>query len=175
MVCLFSWNNKMPVETISGDLLESDAQYIIHQCNCVSKTYSGLAQYLFQKYPYANIYAERKDGKYVHLPEEIYIRGDADNRYVINATAQIFPGRPSNNRFLHWQDSVKDRKQFFYKCLLKVAGIENLKSIAFPYKIGCGLAGGDWSVYKRIIEKFSDHVEAKYKTQVFIVKRPEDS
>lgn len=28
------------------------------------------------------------------------------------------------------------------------------KSVGFPYKIGCDLAGGDWSIVSKIIEKY---------------------
>ena len=32
------------------------------------------------------------------------------------------------------------------------------KSIALPYKLGCGLAGGDWNIVYKIIEKvFEDY------------------
>lgn len=37
-------------------------------------------------------------------------------------------------------------------------------SIAIPYKIGCGIANGDWNiVYKIIEEVFSDYDVALYK------------
>ena len=32
----------------------------------------------------------------------------------------------------------------------------NLPSIAFPEQIGCGLAGGDWGAYERMLEEFAD-------------------
>ncbi len=28
------------------------------------------------------------------------------------------------------------------------------KSVGFPYKIGCDLAGGDWDIVSKIIEKY---------------------
>ena len=31
-------------------------------------------------------------------------------------------------------------------------------TIAFPYKIGCGIGGGDWDIYKRLIEGFARDV-----------------
>ena len=36
--------------------------------------------------------------------------------------------------------------------------IDGLESIAFPYLIGCGLAGGEWNDYKAAIESFSSMV-----------------
>jgi hypothetical protein len=37
----------------------------------------------------------------------------------------------------------------------------------FPYKIGCGLAGGDWNEYSKVLEKFSS--QGKHYYEVFIV------
>lgn len=31
---------------------------------------------------------------------------------------------------------------------------ENIKSVAFPYMIGCGLAGGNWETYLGMITDF---------------------
>ena len=165
----------MSLQLLNDDLLDHDARYIVHQCNCISKTWSGLADAIFQKYPYSNIYQERQLGKYIHTPGEIYIRGDgANNRYIINATAQIYPGKPSSKEFLNFVDGIKDRKQFFYNCLMAIADVKDLHSVAFPYKIGCGLAGGDWKIYSKILEKFSNYVEQKQGATVFVVKRPDD-
>ena len=35
-------------------------------------------------------------------------------------------------------------------------GKEKPSSTAFPYKIGCGLAGGKWSKYEAMIEAFAE-------------------
>ena len=34
--------------------------------------------------------------------------------------------------------------------------LPDLKSIAFPFQIGCGLAGGDWNVYLNETERFAN-------------------
>ena len=51
----------------------------------------------------------------------------------------------------------------------KITKIENLKSIAFPFKIGCNLAGGNWNNYLNMLEAFSSKVQA----EVYIFK-PEE-
>lgn len=44
-------------------------------------------------------------------------------------------------------------------------------SIAIPYKIGCGIANGDWNkVYKIIEEVFSDYEITLYRLEVSNVK-----
>lgn len=156
---------------IKGDILETDFQYIAHQCNCVSSGWSGLAYGIFEKFPYSNIYDERNRGKYVHIPGEIYIRGNgADKRYVINFTGQIYPGYPSDTKFLQFIDSAPNRRKFLYDCLMEIAEIKNLKEIAFPYRVGCGLAGGNWDEYEILLKKFAVYVEKKCGAEVFVLR-----
>jgi hypothetical protein len=50
--------------------------------------------------------------------------------------------------------------------------IKGLKSIAFPWRIGCGIADGDWDYYQRLIEIFSNKMPD---VEVFIVKRITDN
>jgi O-acetyl-ADP-ribose deacetylase (regulator of RNase III) len=147
----------MTVEIISGDLLESDAKYICHQCNCITTHSAGIAFYIFDKFPYANIYKNRKEWD---VPGTIEICGDGkDQRYIINMLAQVYPGKPG------YPDSLKDgyiaREKYFQQCLDKIAEIEELDSLAFPYKIGCNLAKGNWDNYYQMICDFADRVEAK--------------
>jgi hypothetical protein len=39
--------------------------------------------------------------------------------------------------------------------------IEKLESIAFPWRIGCGAAGGNWEKYMKMIEGFSEYVDGE--------------
>jgi O-acetyl-ADP-ribose deacetylase (regulator of RNase III) len=49
---------------------------------------------------------------------------------------------------------------------LKKFAKENNLSVGIPYKIGCGLAGGDWKRTKSIIEKiFKDYPVNIYKKE----------
>ena len=126
------------INIIEGDLLESKEQYICHACNCVSYGAAGLAYALFNKFPYSNIYHERKC---VSEPGTISVHGDGEeNRYIINMFSQYFPGK--SNKF-NQKDTDKIRKNYFMSCLEQISKIENINSIAFPFNIGCGLAGGN--------------------------------
>lgn len=159
--------SNIKTETIIGDLLESDAKYICHQCNCVSKGAAGLAFYLFDKFPYANVYERRTEPSNLGTIE---ICGDGkEQRYVINMFSQYYPGHA-----LRWPDSSKDgvqaREKLFQECLDKISEIQDLDSIGFPYKIGCNLGGGTWEHYRTMIEQFGNNVDAK----VFIYQRPGD-
>lgn len=149
-----------PVEEI-GDLLSHRAKYIAHQCNCVSQRARHLAHDVFSRFPYADVYSDR-DGKARDVPGTIAIRGDgATKRFVINMFAQRYP---SVSRF--GNDTPLLRQKWFSECLEEISKIPDLESIAFPWCIGCGAAGGDWRAYRDMIIGFAEQVNAT----VFIVK-----
>lgn len=149
---------------VRGDLLESDCKYITHQTNCISEGgAAGLARHLFDKFPYADTYKDRTEED---KPGTIVVRGNGDDqRYVINLMGQYYPGSYSPNTD---NDNANKRKTYFFKALLEIAKIEDLESVAFPYRIGCGIAAGDWDWYLDTLLKFSDYVGDS--AEVFIYK-----
>jgi len=159
------------VKFIEGDLLGSDAQFIAHQCNCVSSTAAHLARAIFESFPYSDIYSPRaavdKEDRPIagEEPGRIVIKGNGDDeRYVINIMGQLFPGmkHPDGSK-----DGNKAREGFFKEALSRIVQIPNLKSIAFPWCIGCGAAGGDWDKYLEMLMDFATEVED---TEVIIIK-----
>ncbi len=139
------------INIVQGNLLDAEDQYIAHQCNCITKKAAHLSFDVFQRFPYANIYATRPN---TDRPGTIVIKGDGvTQRYVINMLGQYYPGKPKYpNSSL---DGSKIREQYFHQCLLQIYKIRDLKSIAFPYKVGCGAAGGNWNNYLGTLENFS--------------------
>lgn len=149
---------------IHGNLLESKEKYIAHQCNCLTQSSAGIAKNIFDKYPYANTYSSRTEPDTL---ASIKILGDSlENRFVINMFAQYYPGKPKYPESK--LDGILARQQYFYQCLLKIAKISDLESIAFPYKIGCNLAGGDWNYYYGVLNNFANHVHDKYHVKTFL-------
>jgi len=141
-------------QIINCDILEVDASYIAHQCNATSNRSFGLSSAIFKKYPRANIYS----GKYKEVDRELGSIIVREN--IINMIAQTNPGKPKGD------DSKENRLTAFEKCLAKIGekislaestekGEENF-SVAFPYGIGCGLAGGDWSEYLQRLKDFAN-------------------
>jgi hypothetical protein len=68
------------------------------------------------------------------------------------------------------EDSKAQRAKWFQTALDKLAALtiqRQWKTIAFPENIGCGLAGGDWTVYRSMIVQFAQKVYPA--TVVFIV------
>ena len=146
------------IEIVTGNLLESKEKYLLHQTNCVSnKKAVGLAKDIFNKYPYADCYSNRLEAS---APGTIDIRGDGiSNRLIINLHAQYYPGRAK------YPDSIKDgilvREKYFHQCLLKVARIPNLESVALPWGVGCGIAGGRWTNYLGTITNMYNYLDNK--------------
>jgi len=147
---------KFMLKIINGNLLDSDCQYIAHQCNCYSRRGAGLASAIFKAFPWADVYSNRTErGNDAGLYGSISVHGDPKQgqRYVINIYGQLKPGKPSPGR-----DSAASRLEAFSKALDQIAEAPELKSIGFPHGIGCGLAGGDWNKYRRLLEDFAERV-----------------
>jgi len=143
---------------VNKSILESDAKYICHQCNCLTSHSAGLAKSMFDAFPYANIYATRENlsnwKDHRDQPGTINIAGNGkDKRFIINMFAQIFPGKP---KFPYSStDGWGAREGYFKTCLDKIALLD-IGSIAFPDHIGCSMAGGNWENYLKMIEDFDD-------------------
>lgn len=150
---------KLQIKT--GDLLDASERYLCHQCNSMTTSGANLARSVFARFPHADIYKPRRYAKNLPLPGEtpgnIIIRGDGhDQRFVINMIGQFYPGKPK------YPDSIKDgcetRQRYFQECLEKILQISDLGSIALPYQIGCGAAGGDWRIYFFMLQQFSKKI-----------------
>ena len=146
------------IEIVTGDLLEAKEKYIAHQCNCISAGgAAGIARAIFDKWPYADCYADRKE---TSAPGTIDIRGNgADQRYIVNMFGQYYPG---GARFpLSSLDGLAAREKYFYRCLLQLAKADDLESVAFNWRIGAGIAGGSWDHMLGKLNNFAQFVEAK--------------
>lgn len=140
--------------TLEGDLFTSKETYLCHQCNCVSSRSAHLSSAVFKKYPYADVYTGRTRSN-PDTPGTIKIRGNgADQRYVINLFGQMWPGKKYPN---DQKDGREARAKFFNSCLNHMADLPG--TFAFPWRIGCGAAGGDWDRYLRMLENFSYDVD----------------
>lgn len=136
--------------------LVTNKKYTIfcHQVNCQGVMGSGIAKQIRNEYP--EVY---KEYKHVENPMLGYILPvfTTDGRICINMFAQDKFGR--DKRYTDYAA--------FRDCLLAIVGlvadhhIHEDVPIAFPYMIGCGLAGGDWLVVEKLLQEFSDKVPNK--------------
>lgn len=126
---------------IQGNLLDVDHGIICHQVNCKHVMGAGLAAQIRRKYP-------RHYGDYVsripHLGGLCITQIDSD-LYVVGIYGQDGYGR----------DKQYTQYPALKKGLAAVAklGKEYSLPVYLPYGIGCGLAGGDWSIVSKIIER----------------------
>jgi O-acetyl-ADP-ribose deacetylase (regulator of RNase III) len=151
-------------EEIKGDLLEAPELYITQQCNCLTVRSHGLSDSVSKKYPWANVYGRREPvnfykncAKYYSTPGTIQIDRDPTSltdKKVIHLFAQWAPGKAGVfSKFYPdtYEDTYKNRLEWFAKCISLVDELK-LDTVAVPYLIGCGLAGGRWESYREILE-----------------------
>lgn len=158
---------------IEGDILVCRDNMIVHQLNCASfGPAGGVAKAIFEKYPYANVYTRRGVLRRFDNPAHVYI--DYDHRpidpsnpgpIVVGLLSQVFPGYPQKLSKSGGLDDTEGRRvEYFKECLRVLAanikqglilGFGKGNTVAFPWKIGCGLAGGDWEVYLGLVHDFA--------------------
>jgi O-acetyl-ADP-ribose deacetylase (regulator of RNase III) len=124
------------------DLLKAEADYFVHQCNCVTVgPAAGLAAEIFRLYPEANTY--KKEIR--RIPGTISIHGS-----IINLYGQQYPGKAK-----YGSDSKEQRLEWFREGMEAIVEEIGAGSIAIPYRIGCGLAGGNWKDYESILKSIA--------------------
>jgi len=157
------------VDEVDGDPVNCDAKYIVHNCHC-SQAYGsararGLTKAMFDRYPHANVYASRK---FVRTPGTISVMGDGSSRkrFVVNLYGQRSHSAPREK-----YECTLTRQKWFAQGLEQLARLgSELSSVAFPSLIGCRmLEGGDWVVYRQMIEDFAENV-AQHDVSVTIYK-----
>lgn len=138
-------------ELVIGNIMDTPAQVIVHQCHCYHTNGSakGLALTIFSKYPLANVYKDRTESS---NPGTIVLKKTGvSGKYICNMFAQYYSTKASTRN----EDTSTNRVMWFKQCLEKLGNIKGIKSVSFPYCIGCGLAGGNWSIYEKLINDFA--------------------
>jgi len=130
---------------INGDLLDlklRPGEYIVHQTNCTSVRAAGLATHLFKRYPAANTY--KASSSYIRKPGTISVHGP-----VINLYGQDTPGKAKSKA------NKLARIKWFTEGLEHISQLSDAIVVYFPYRIGCGMGGGDWEEYYDIITRWA--------------------
>lgn len=140
------------IEFCNGNILDADTDAIAQQVNCMGVMGAGLAKQIRNKYP--AVYDEYKKAcNEVYHPLELL--GDCrfcnvDNRVIFNLFGQYRYGRGKQHTELSALKGAMRKMDVI--CLL-----HDIKSVAVPYGIGCGLGGADWEdVYLLIKLIFED-------------------
>jgi len=137
------------MKTIKGDLIQlfKDGQFdvIVHGCNCYSMMGAGIAKQIKNEFPQAY---KADMSFFIKTPENRlgkYSVAYYDGRFIINAYTQLGI-KQSNMKSPVDYDAIRN----VFESLM-FAEFEN-RSIGIP-AIGCGLAGGDWSIVSDILDK----------------------
>ena len=140
----------MPLFYKKGNLLEADLDFICHQVNCQGRMGSGIAKAIKEKWPvvydtYLAKFVNAERNFYHTYLGDIQVINVNENTSVINFFSQLtygYDGRKYTNyeAFYHCLNYVKE-------CCPKGS------KIGFPYKIGCGLGGGNWAIIRTMIHE----------------------
>lgn len=132
-------------EDILNNIDPNTPTVVLHGCNCFHTMGAGIARYLKSKYPL--ILTIDKQTKYGDRKKlgTISIAGINGNLHIVNCYTQF-----------DYRNSRSGKPPVDYKaiekCLSNVAYLYDKWEIRSP-KIGCGLAGGDWSIVEPLFTK----------------------
>jgi len=147
------------IKIIDGNILEAKENIIGHSCNCMGVMGSGLAKQIRNKYPkvFKDYQTYLTNIKFsIQALGKCQIVKAEENKYIANLFGQYKYGRDKQ-----YTDYTALEEALFS---LKVSAKDHNKSVAIPFNIGCGLAGGSWEVVYKIIEEvFSDYDVALYR------------
>lgn len=143
------------INIINGNLLDANEDILAHCCNCYGKMGAGVA--LAIKNKYKDVYASYKCVCRVNSPELLLGKTQVvksrlnDEKYIANLFGQMHYGRGKQLNINALETSILH--------LISFCNNLGLKSIAMPYNIGCGLAGGDWDneVYPLLHKLFNNN------------------
>lgn len=134
-----------------GDLLNATEKVIAHQVNCFGIA-GGLAADIFKKWPDAgndyNQLCERIPVGAIMLGMPQLTGQQKDGHIIANLYGQFAPGADYNPTAL-------ERALTCLGSLARQAGW----SVALPWKISCGICGGDWDEVQDIIERAMEGVD----------------
>ena len=144
----------------NSNLLDVKSGIICHQVNCIGAMGAGLALQIKNKWPV--VFKNYKDdcNTFASNPSKLMGRVQdtmvSPNLVVANCFGKVVPGRNKKMTDYKAWDEIID----------KLNDLSNYFSLDlhFPWKVGCGLAGGDWNVMLgKIRERFGES-----NTKVFI-------
>lgn len=137
------------IKIINGNLFDTDATIICHQCNCQGVMGSGVAAEVKSRYP-----------KVYKIYRDAYNAGDLKLGTIIFAPAgngQIIANLLAQDKY-GWKCQYTDYSAL-RECIQTVKKYADVMSrteyikIAFPYGMGSVRGGGDWNTVYKIIEE----------------------
>ena len=142
------------MKIVYGNILDfypnKESHYIAHQCNTTTNNVAGLAYQVFKRYPEAHHHSKEREAGTIEVIGNI-----------INMYGQVLPGGTGviESRVLRLEYFTSCLQELYYKSY-------KMKSIAFPYRIGCGIAQGNWGDYMDLLTRFDKAVS----TDIYLCK-----
>lgn len=143
------------VKVYVGDVFNSGADIICHQVNCLGIMGGGIALEIRKRYPDVyNVYhkycMDHENAKDL-LGKVLFCEAFSSNGKmfeIANMFSQLDIGGGCKTRYDELEKALKT---------VRDVAIRHNRSVAIPYGIGCGLAGGNWDiVYATILNVFND-------------------
>lgn len=157
------------ITEIRGNLLDAKERYIAQQCNCVTVRPHGLSKSIAERWSHGDVYSarsarSRNTAQEPDAPGSVVItEGAPDEPVLLHMMAQWTPSKPcSYSRYYPatYKDTVENRQAWFLQCLQALEEhVPHDETIAMPFRIGCGLAGGNWTEYRKMLEDTSCKVK----------------
>lgn len=153
------------IKFVKGDLLDATENVIMHQVNCQGVMNSGVAKQIREKWPevferYQSFCHECNIRNcdplgYMQMVEINSPNIAGKGQFVANVFAQRFYGY-DGKRFTDYdafRTAIRELGLILLSAKETLPLVYGNPSIAAPYKIGCGLGGGDWDTILEIIEE----------------------
>lgn len=132
--------------TKKGNILEATETIICHQVNCRGVMGAGLANQIRRNYP--QVYKAYKKYASPECLGKVQLVPINSKQCIANIFGQLNYGTKT--------------VQTDYKAIARAFSVLNNRfpgcSVAIPYKMGCGLAGGDWNTMLKTITENSDRL-----------------
>jgi len=149
------------IKIVDGDILQATEDIWCHQTNAKGVMGGGIAKQTKEKYP--EVYKAYKELCEKHNSKDLlgavqYV--ECHDGYII---ANLF-GQEGFGRNKQYTDynALRNALNIVYKRVKRYH-----ESVAIPFNIGCGLAGGSWPfVYSMIEEVFHDYDVTLYRWEV---------
>ncbi|PAD84952.1 Appr-1-p processing protein [Niallia circulans] len=145
------------IKIVKGNILDAREDLICHQVNCKGVMGAGLAKQIRNKYPvvfekYKNLCNSHVD-KLLGSTQYVDV---SDGKVVVNMFAQDGYGRGKRQTDY---DALRLCLESIHYTVTSNNTVLNGKSVALPYQIGCGLAGGDWDIVYKMIKEILGDIE----------------
>lgn len=135
-----------------GNLLSAKEKVIAHQVNCFGAA-AGLAAAIFRKWPtaesdYQQLVKRLPAKSLLGMAQFTGEQKDRARHIICNLYGQFNPGADYNPKKLEQALEMLGNTARIMKW-----------SVALPYKLSCGICGGDWDEVLQIIERTMEGVD----------------